>query len=165
MAANGYSKERLDALLIALSDKPFIAFDGSLVDMNESMTFVCTTGNVKICFFSGTSAEGCVIGESEEGTFVTPINDPEDPSHYYEISSSNHDIYVARIIDTNTGMPIEVSNTICYPPMEELESIDSDCVSISYDLFNNIVKNIQRLYGTSEKMDALRAYQKLTTVV
>ena len=49
-----------------------------------------------------------------------------------------------------------------FPP---LPAIDSDRISIGYDLCDGIVEEVQRLSGESEKMNALWAYWKLTTVV
>lgn len=68
----------------------------------------------------------------------------------YELLWSNHDI-----VNQET-------NEVYFPP---LEAIDSDRVSIGYGLFNDMVKNVQRLSGTTEKMNALKAYWWLTTLV
>lgn len=68
---------------------------------------------------------------------------------------SNHDIYEYDANGIETG-------DLYFPP---LPAIDTDRVSIGYDLFDSIVEDVQRLSGETEKMNALRAYWKLTTVV
>lgn len=77
-----------------------------------------------------------------------------------EVVWSNHDIIVITSVDYSTGE--FTTDGIYFPP---LEAIDSDRVSIGYGLFNDMVKNVQRLSGTSEKMNALKAYWWLTTLV
>lgn len=72
---------------------------------------------------------------------------------------SNHDVYEVTSIDTSTMT--YTTGDLYFPP---LEPIDSDRVSIGYDLFNSIVKEIQRLSSTDDKMDARHALYKLTTV-
>ena len=72
---------------------------------------------------------------------------------------SNHDIYEVTSVDINT---MEYTTAgLYFPP---LPAIDSDRISIGYDLCDGIVKEIQRLSGSTDKMNALRAYWKLTTV-
>ena len=72
---------------------------------------------------------------------------------------SNHDIYEVTSVDINTME--YTTGGLYFPP---LPAIDSDRISIGYDLCDGIVKEIQRLSGSTDKMNALRAYWKLTTV-
>lgn len=73
---------------------------------------------------------------------------------------ANHDIYEVTSIDNSTGE--YTTGGLYFPP---LPAIDSDRVSIGYDLFDSIVEEVQRLSGETDKMNALSAYWKLTTVV
>ena len=79
--------------------------------------------------------------------------------YYYELLWANHDIYEVASVDMNGGGFIP--GDLYYPP---LPAIDTDRVSIGYDLCDGIVEEVQRLSGESEKMNALHAYWKLTTV-
>lgn len=79
--------------------------------------------------------------------------------YYYELLWANHDIYAVASVDMNGGGVI--LGNLYFPP---LPAIDTDRVSIGYDLCDGIVEEVQRLSGESEKMNALRAYWKLTTV-
>lgn len=80
--------------------------------------------------------------------------------YYYELLWSNTDVPEIAEFDPNTGA--HTLKGIYFPP---LPAIDTDRVSIGYDLCDGIVEEVQRLSGDQEKMDALHAYWKLTTVV
>ena len=73
---------------------------------------------------------------------------------------ANHDIYKITSLDMTTG---DYTMGDRYYPV--FADADDERVSIGYDLFNDIVEQIQRLSNNEEKMNALRAYWKLTTVV
>jgi hypothetical protein len=78
---------------------------------------------------------------------------------FYEIVWSNFDIYEVVAFDMNTGES-SLNESVYFPP----QLIDTDRVSIGYNLFDGIVKEIQRLSKTTKKMNALVAYKKLKTV-
>lgn len=101
---------------------------------------------------------------STDSAWSNPINSPSPcvlpiGDSFFGILWANHDVYEVTAIDMSTG---EITTDgIYFPP---LEAIDSDRVSIGYGLFNSTVKDIQRLSGETEQMNALLAYWKLTTV-
>lgn len=79
----------------------------------------------------------------------------------YDVFWCNSDVCIATAYDTATNIAT-IGTELYFPP---LPTIDTDRVSIGYDLCDGIVEEVQRLSGDQEKMDALHAYWKLTTVV
>lgn len=78
----------------------------------------------------------------------------------YDVFWCNSDVCIATAYDTATNIAT-IGTELYFPP---LPAIDTDRVSIGYDLCDGIVEEVQRLSGTEDKMNALRAYWKLTTV-
>lgn len=78
----------------------------------------------------------------------------------YKVIWSNHDIY--EVVSANADTGEYTTGGLYFPP---LPAIDTNRISIGYDLFDSIVEEVQRLSGETDKMNALRAYWKLTTVV
>ena len=103
------------------------------------------------------------FNEFAKGDAVIPIGESNlDYSDFTKVTVvwANHDIDVITSLDLTTGE--YTTGGLYFPP---LPAIDSDRVSIDYDLFDGIVEEVQRLSDTPDKMNALRAYWKLTTVV
>lgn len=99
--------------------------------------------------------------ESSPGSTMTPIGDIQAGSTVTTSTLiwANHDVYEVTSLDMTTG---DYTMGDRYYPV--FNDVDDERVSIGYDLFNDIVEQIQRLSNNEEKMNALRAYWKLTTV-
>lgn len=100
--------------------------------------------------------------EFAEGEATIPIGESNlNNDDYTKVTVvwANHDIDVITSLDLTTGE--YTTGGLYFPP---LPAIDSDRISIGYDLCDGIVKEIQRLSDSTDKMNALRAYWKLTTV-
>lgn len=79
---------------------------------------------------------------------------------YIPVWANNDIVEITAVIDADKNE--FTYGDLYFPP---LPAIDTDRVSIGYDLCDGIVEEVQRLSGESEKMNALHAYWKLTTVV
>lgn len=96
-------------------------------------------------------------GVSNNDTFKVHVGMPEIS---YDVFWSNSDVCIATAYDTATNIAT-IGTDLYFPP---LPAIDTDRVSMGYDLCDGIVEEVQRLSGESGQMNALRAYWKLTTV-
>lgn len=79
---------------------------------------------------------------------------------YIPVWANNDIVEITAVIDADKNE--FTYGGLYFPP---LPAIDTDRVSIGYDLCDGIVEEVQRLSGESEKMNALHAYWKLTTVI
>ena len=79
---------------------------------------------------------------------------------YIPVWANNDIVEITAVIDADKNE--FTYGSLYFPP---LPAIDTDRVSIGYDLCDGIVEEVQRLSGETDKMNALRAYWKLTTVV
>lgn len=136
----------------------------SIVTNGDTQKYLLTGAVEKFIF------DGDVVSSSGKGViYYTAENDriwkrySYAPAGYMYLEKeniiamvwSNHDIYEYDANGATTG-------DIWFPP---LPAIDTDRVSMGYDLCDGIVEEVQRLSGDQDKMNALRAYWKLTTVV
>lgn len=78
---------------------------------------------------------------------------------YIPVWANNDIVEITAVIDADKNE--FTYGSLYFPP---LPAIDTDRVSIGYDLCDGIVEEVQRLSGETGQMNALRAYWKLTTV-
>lgn len=119
--------------------------EGALLYTTPDITYWCKDGDVSK-WYDGNPGEGMV-----------PIG--KFGNYHYEMLWANFDIREVTYFEEGIGNP--TFGGIYFPP---LPAIDTDRVSIGYDLCNGIVEEVQRLSGEQDKMNALHAYWKLTTV-
>ena len=146
---------------------------------SEYLMLFCSTSEVIYAHTDITDFQSVIVapvgGQSYLGTnniwsvdeyldaLVFPTDNPMnsgDATFAYTILWSSYDIYEATEFDIGT-FEYALGTDLYFPP---LPAIDTDRVSIGYDLCDGIAKEIQRLSGSTDKMNALRAYWKLTTV-
>lgn len=140
-----YGTVELWATLGLTPESGYIGSEGGVLAVGEGDVIRFCGG------LSGVWQEGssflvpCPIGETSAGTF--------------RLAWANHDVY--ECIDANAETMEFTKGSLYFPP---LPTIDTDRVSIGYDLCDGIVEEVQRLSGETGQMNALRAYWKLTTV-
>ena len=135
-----------------MHDQSGFMFFPAAITGQDSLVF--TAGEIPLYMNITNGATEWSEGTASEGFY--PMGQYGD-MYYYELLWANHDIYECTI-DGNAPVSTDV---LYFPP---LPAIDTDRVSIGYDLFDGIVQDVQQLSGSTEKMNALRAYWKLTTV-
>ena len=111
-------------------------------------------------FWSPTDAVwGSSEGDESNNGLLFPVGVFGSES-YIPVWANNDIVEITAVIDADKNE--FTTGGLYFPP---LPAIDTDRVSIGYDLCDGIVEEVQRLSGETGQMNALRAYWKLTTVV